>query len=51
MKVARCMLENNIKMDFRELKWDGMDWICLVQDRDWWNVLVNMIMNQLSFTK
>jgi hypothetical protein len=24
----------NIKMDLREIGWDGMDWIDLVQDRD-----------------
>jgi hypothetical protein len=36
---------NNIKMDLRELGWDGMDWIDLVQDRDQWRALVNTIMN------
>jgi hypothetical protein len=25
---------DNIKMDLREIGWDGMDWIDLVQDRD-----------------
>jgi hypothetical protein len=25
---------DNIKMDLREIEWDGMDWIDLVQDRD-----------------
>jgi hypothetical protein len=25
---------NNIKMNLRELEWDGIDWIDLVQDRD-----------------
>jgi hypothetical protein len=25
---------DNIKMDFREIEWDGMDWIDLAQDRD-----------------
>jgi hypothetical protein len=24
---------NNIKMDLREIGWDGMDWIDLTQDR------------------
>jgi hypothetical protein len=28
----RCV--DNIKMDLREIKWDGMDWIVLAQDRD-----------------
>jgi hypothetical protein len=36
---------DNIKMDFREIGWDGMDWIDLAQDRDQWRALVNMIMN------
>jgi hypothetical protein len=30
---------NNIKMDLREIGWDGMDWIDLVQDSDWWRAL------------
>jgi hypothetical protein len=36
---------DNIKMDFRELGWDGMDWINLAQDRDQWRVIVNAVMN------
>jgi hypothetical protein len=36
---------DNIKIDLREIGWDGMDWIDLAQARDqWWN-LVNMVMN------
>jgi hypothetical protein len=35
----------NIKMDFREVGWDGMDWINLAQDRDRWRVYVNAVMN------
>jgi hypothetical protein len=27
---------NNIKMDVREIEWDGMDWIDLTEDRDQW---------------
>jgi hypothetical protein len=30
-----------IKMDFREIEWDGMDWIDLPQDRDQWRALVS----------
>jgi hypothetical protein len=30
----RCRWVNNIKMDLREIGWDGMDWINLAQDRD-----------------
>jgi hypothetical protein len=32
---------DNIKMDLRGVKWGGMDWTELVQDR----ALVNMIIN------
>jgi hypothetical protein len=28
-----------------EIGWGGMDWIDLVQDRDQWRALVNMVMN------
>jgi hypothetical protein len=35
----------NIKTDLAEVGWGGMDWIDLAQDRDQWNVLVNMVMN------
>jgi hypothetical protein len=36
---------DNIKMDLREIGWDGIDWIDLAQDRDQWRALVNMVMN------
>jgi hypothetical protein len=34
----------NIKMDIREIGWNGMDWIYLAQDRAQWT-LVNTVMN------
>jgi hypothetical protein len=37
----RCRWVDNI----REIGWDGMDWIDLVQDMDQWRVLVNTAMN------
>jgi hypothetical protein len=36
---------DNIKMDPKEIGWDGGDWIDLVQDRDQWRALVNAVMN------
>jgi hypothetical protein len=36
---------DNIKMDLREIGWNGMDWIDLAQDRDQWRGLVNPVMN------
>jgi hypothetical protein len=37
--------EDNIKMDLREIRYEGADWIHLVHIRDRWQVLVNMVMN------
>jgi hypothetical protein len=31
---------DNIKMDLREIVWDGMDWIDLTQDRGQWSARV-----------
>jgi hypothetical protein len=38
---------DNIKIDLREIEWDGMDWINLAQDRDQWRALMNMVMSLL----
>jgi hypothetical protein len=34
LRIPRCRWEDNIKMYLIEIKWDGMDWIDLAQDRD-----------------
>jgi hypothetical protein len=36
---------DSIKMDLREVEWDGRDWINLAQDRDRWRAYVNAVMN------
>jgi hypothetical protein len=36
---------DNIKMDFKEIVWDDMDWIDRAQDRGQWRALVNTVMN------
>jgi hypothetical protein len=36
-----------MKMDFIEIGFGGVDWINLAEDRDWWQALVNMVMNSL----
>jgi hypothetical protein len=36
---------DNIKIDLREIGWDGGDWIDLAQDRDQWRALVKAVMN------
>jgi hypothetical protein len=38
---------DNIKMDLREIEWDGMDWIDLAWDRGQCRALVNTVMNLL----
>jgi hypothetical protein len=35
----------NIKTGLKEIGWEGMNWINLAQDRDWWQALVNTVMN------
>jgi hypothetical protein len=35
---------DNIKVDLREIGWDGMDWIDLAQDRNQRRALVKTIM-------
>jgi hypothetical protein len=40
-----CRWEDNIKIDLREIGWDGMDWIHLAQDRNRWGTLVNTAMD------
>jgi hypothetical protein len=36
---------DNIKIDLREIGWDGVDCTDLAEDRDHWRALVNTVMN------
>jgi hypothetical protein len=36
---------DNIKIDLRDIGWEGVNWIDLAQDRDQWRALVNTVMN------
>jgi hypothetical protein len=36
---------DNIKMDLREIGWDGRDWSDLAQVKDQWRAFVNTVMN------
>jgi hypothetical protein len=36
---------DNIKIDLREIGWDGMDWIDLAWDRNQWRTVVNTVIN------
>jgi hypothetical protein len=37
--------ENGIRIDLSEIGWGSVDWIQLAEDMDWWQALVNMVMN------
>jgi hypothetical protein len=37
--LGRPSWMNNIRMDFGEIEWGGVDWIDLAQDRDRWKAL------------
>jgi hypothetical protein len=37
--------EDNIRMELRKIRWDGVDWMLLSQHRDQWRVLVDTVMN------
>jgi hypothetical protein len=38
-------VEDNIKMDLREIRIEGANWIRLAQDRVRWRAFVNTVMN------
>jgi hypothetical protein len=37
--------KNGIKMNIRAIDWGNMDWIHLVQDRNQWRTLMNMVIS------
>jgi hypothetical protein len=41
----RRRLVNNMKLDFREIGWNGVGWIDTAQDRSIWRALVNTVLN------
>jgi hypothetical protein len=32
-------------MDLKEFQWEAMEWIHLAQDRDWWQAVLNIVIN------
>jgi hypothetical protein len=42
---AKSRWVDSIKMDLRDIGWDGVDWIDMGQDRDQWRALVNTVLN------
>jgi hypothetical protein len=45
LRRSRRRRVDNIKIDLREIGWDGRDWIELAQDRDQWRAVVNTVVN------
>jgi hypothetical protein len=45
LRRPRHRWEDGIRMDLRETGWGSVEWTQLAQDRDWWQALVNMVMN------
>jgi hypothetical protein len=43
--LGRPRWVNNIEIDLREIGWNDIDWIDLVQDSNQWRALVNTVMN------
>jgi hypothetical protein len=41
----RCRWIDSIRRNFREVGCEDVDWIHLAQDRDQWQILVNMVTN------
>jgi hypothetical protein len=37
--------EDNIRMDLREIWWEGVDWMHVIQNKDQWWAVVNRVMN------
>ena len=44
LERPRRRLEDNIKMDFQEVRCEGMVWFERAQDRDRWQALVNAVL-------
>jgi hypothetical protein len=45
LERPRLRLEDNIRMDLREVGCGCVDWMELAQDRDRWRALVSEVMN------
>jgi hypothetical protein len=46
LRRPRCKWEDNIRMHLREIRWEGVDWMHLAQDRDKLQALVYTVMNR-----
>jgi hypothetical protein len=46
IRIHKSGWEGNIKLDYREMGWSGMDWIDMARDRDHWRALVNTVVKR-----
>jgi hypothetical protein len=44
LRRLRHRWEDGIKVDHRQIGWEGMEWIYMAEDRDQWQALVNTVM-------
>jgi hypothetical protein len=44
-KRLKCGSQDGFKTDLRETGCEGVVWIHLAQERNWWQALVSMVMN------
>jgi hypothetical protein len=45
MRFGTWNVRSMYRAILREIGWDGVDWIDVAQDRDWWRALENTVMN------
>jgi hypothetical protein len=45
LRKHRCIWEDNIKIDLKEIGSGSIDWIPLAQNKDYWRVLLNTVIH------
>jgi hypothetical protein len=48
LETSKRRCQDTIKMD---LRWDGMDWIDLAQDRYQWRAFLNIVLNLVVYSE
>jgi hypothetical protein len=43
--IPRLILVDTVKMDFKDIAWEGVNWVDLSRDRDSWLTVVDVVMN------
>jgi len=44
-EMKKRIQKDNIKMDLKKLRWQGVDWVQLAQDGVQWWAVVNIVMD------